>query len=134
MCDRQFDAWGLLQFSNDLDTWRALSKGDKLGVCKNVYCSCTVLVRFVFFYESCSDVQMTWNLERTSCIKLSIAQNLFWIFLIFLICYELFSNRVQMGMGTKTPYTFLTDCSMFSCLSIVLAFVFLDINIISVYQ
>lgn len=45
---------------------------------------------FVFFAESCSDVQMIYKLERTACTELSITQfcfGLFWFLLVFiLIC------------------------------------------------
>ena len=103
LCCRQFDAWGPLQFSNHLDVWEAPSKKDKLGVCKNVYCSCTVLVRFVFFTESCSNVQMTWNLERASHIKLSTTQKrveIFWICFEFFI---IFLTRCRWAWAPKRP-------------------------------
>lgn len=73
LCDRQLYVWGALQVSTHLNIWATLSKKDKFSICKKVYCSHTVLTRLVFFFaESCSDVQISWNLERTSRIQLSI--------------------------------------------------------------
>ena len=72
-----------LQISNYLDKWVGLGKKDKFEVCKKVYCSCTVLTWFVFFAESCSNVQMSCNLQRTSRNTLSTTHKKWFFFEFF---------------------------------------------------
>ena len=86
-----------------LDFWEALSKKDKSGQNNALTVNIFTDHEFVFFVESYSNVQMLWNLERTSRTKLSTMHKKIGF---FLICYELFLNRVQMSPGSELDIRF----------------------------
>ena len=87
LCGWKFDVWDQLQISCHLEIWAALDKKDKSGQNSTWTVNIYIDPQFVFFSESFSDVQMTWNLEWVSCIKLSTTQ-FFWIFIVFVLFFS----------------------------------------------